>query len=442
MFMFVETYRLICAPGIARAHDGFGAHAQCRLSGGLSMDKSLGRRERIERVKQALAAAGLDALLCAHAPNVLMLSGYASVTGASLALVGADGALALVVPEDEKALAGAGWADEVIAYQPATLAAMYTGRAALKAALNKAVDVVLPHARTSARRIGREAGRAQLPAVYASQLIHGEVLAQLMTELAPKTELVSADALLAGLRMRLTDFELARLRIACDIAATAFTEGAAGLAAGISEREATLPFSAAFYRSADRHPETIRAYGFFYCMSGPDGARAWAAFQQSGARRLRPGKPVLIHCNSHADGYWTDLTRSYVIGAPDARLARIQEAIVAARAAALSAIRPGVAAGAVDRAARDVLEDAGYGAQFRHTTGHGVGFIAIDHEEPPQLHPQSDEPLQPGMVFNVEPGVYIDGYGGVRDCNMVAVTEDGYELLSPFQLERESWRIA
>lgn len=98
-------------------------------------------------------------------------------------------------------------------------------------------------------------------------------------------------------------------------------------------------------------------------------------------------------------------------------------------------------ADAIDRAAREVLEDAGFGADFRHPTGHGVGFIAIDHEEPPQLHPHSDEPLLSGMVFNVEPGIYIGGLGSMRDCNMVAVTEDGCELLSPFQLEPREWSI-
>jgi Xaa-Pro aminopeptidase len=437
--MFAETYR-----GISSA--GHAACARCRNalpSERATMNLAAGRQQRIERVKESLAGAGLSALVCSHNANVLMLSGFAPVIGAAVAVVGADGTLALVVPEDAEALArSSGWADVVVSFQPASLKAMHVERAALKGALQKALDAVLPPPRTRGLRIGLEFGRAQLPASYASQLVYGGMLAQLLQELLPSAEFDAADTLLARLRMRPTAHELDRIRLACDIAAQAFLEGAAQLAEGIGEREATLPFQAALCRGADRHAQQLsRADGFFYCMSGPNGARAHAAFQQSGPRRLQHGDTVLIHCNSHADGYWTDLTRSYVLGAPDAQAARMQQAIAAARDAALAAIRPGATAGAVDRAAREVLTRAGFGAAFRHPTGHGVGFTAIDHEEPPQLHPLSDEPLLPGMVFNVEPGIYIDGYGGMRDCNMVAVTEDGHALLSPFQHAPREWRI-
>jgi Xaa-Pro aminopeptidase len=413
------------------------------------MDRTAGHRqhalrahdERRARVQEALAAQGLSALLCAHGANVLMLSGYASVIGAAAAIATADGKLVLVVPEDELELARDSWADDILPFQSATLNAMHTGRAALRSALARALDACLPESRRGGMRIGMEFGRAHLPASYASQLVYGGMLAQLIVEIAPSCMPVTADALLAQLRMRPTAAEGERIRTSCAIAAAAFHDGAARLAAGLSEREAAMHFSEAFVRAVDRHAEIRRADAFFYCMSGPNAARAHAAFQQSGSRRLQRGETILIHCNSQADGYWTDLTRTYVLGAPDARLARMQEAIAAARGAALAAIRPGVAAGAIDRAARKLLEDAGFGAEFKHPTGHGVGFIAIDHEEPPQLHPHSDEPLLPGMVFNVEPGIYIGGLGGMRDCNMVAVTEDGHALLSPFQLEPKEWSI-
>lgn len=406
------------------------------------MNKALARRERTNRVRAALVARHISAVLCTRGPNVLMLSGFASVTGTSVVAASADGSIVLVVPEEEAALARNGWADEIMTFQPSSLREMHTERAALKAALAKALDLALPQAHRPAARIGFESGHGHLPACYASQATYGSMLAQLASEIAPASELVIADDLLARLRMRPTACELGRILIACNIAECAFREGAIRLAAGMSEREATLPFVEAYCRAIERHPEVTRADCFFYCMSGPNAAHAWAAFQQSGSRRLLAGEPVLIHCNSHADGYWTDLTRTYVIGDPDTRTMQIQQAILMAREAALLAIRPGTAAGAVDRAAREVLDDAGFSAAFRHPTGHGVGFVAIDHTEPPQLHPCSDEPLESGMVFNVEPGVYLDGYGGVRDCNMVAVTDDGYALLSPFQLQRGEWCIA
>jgi Xaa-Pro aminopeptidase len=79
-----------------------------------------------------------------------------------------------------------------------------------------------------------------------------------------------------------------------------------------------------------------------------------------------------------------------------------------------------------------VLTAHGYGEAFKHPTGHGVGFAAIDHDALPRLHPKSPDVLETGMVFNVEPGVYFEGYGGLRHCDMVAVTASGAEVLTPF----------
>jgi Xaa-Pro dipeptidase len=113
----------------------------------------------------------------------------------------------------------------------------------------------------------------------------------------------------------------------------------------------------------------------------------------------------------------------------------IIEAVLEAGRKAISAVRPGVKTSVVDQAAREVLGARGYGKEFKHATGHGVGFAAINHNALPRIHPLSDEILQAGMVFNIEPAVYIPGTGGMRQCNMVAVTDDGGELLTGFQNE-------
>jgi Xaa-Pro aminopeptidase/Xaa-Pro dipeptidase len=108
-------------------------------------------------------------------------------------------------------------------------------------------------------------------------------------------------------------------------------------------------------------------------------------------------------------------------------------AVAEARQAALAAIRPGVKAADVDKAARSVLQARGFGDAFKHSTGHGVGFSAINANARPRLHPKSDDVLQTGMIFNVEPAVYFDGYGGLRHCDVVALTDRGPEVLTPFQ---------
>jgi Xaa-Pro aminopeptidase len=93
-----------------------------------------------------------------------------------------------------------------------------------------------------------------------------------------------------------------------------------------------------------------------------------------------------------------------------------------------------VRASEVDLAARDVLRRQGFEKEFSHSLGHGVGFASISANARPRIHPKSDEVLETGMTFNIEPAVYLEGYGGARHCDMVAVTESGMQLLTGFQL--------
>jgi Xaa-Pro aminopeptidase len=168
-------------------------------------------------------------------------------------------------------------------------------------------------------------------------------------------------------------------------------------------------------------------------MAGANSAQAGAAYALSRPYAVSQNDPVLVHCNSHADGYWTDITRTYCLGEPDRQLRTIYDAVFSARAAGLSAIKPGVTASAVDRAARELLGARGLENTFNHSTGHGVGFTGIDPNALPRLHPKSPDVLETGMVFNLEPAVYLEDVGGVRHCDMLLVTEQGYELLTPFQ---------
>lgn len=177
---------------------------------------------------------------------------------------------------------------------------------------------------------------------------------------------------------------------------------------------------------------------FAYCMSGPDAYEAFAAYQRSRSRGIEKGDLVLLHCNSCVDGFWTDITRTFVVGEADARQRKIFDAIFAAREAALKAIRPGASGAQVDAAAREVMRDHGFEKAFKHPTGHGVGFVAIDHNARPRIHPVSEDVLEVGMVFNVEPGIYIKGVGGARHCDMVVVTDNGYELLTDFLSRAQS----
>jgi Xaa-Pro aminopeptidase len=185
----------------------------------------------------------------------------------------------------------------------------------------------------------------------------------------------------------------------------------------------------------DGATEVARAEGYAFCMSGPNSAQAHGAYARSRSRRVESGDFLLVHCNSCADGYWTDITRTYFLGEPGDTQIRMYRAVMAAREAAFAAIAPGVVASEVDRAAREVMEQMGFESGFKHPTGHGVGFAAIDHNAIPRIHPRSPDTLERGMVFNVEPAIYLESVGGLRHCDMVAVTESGMELLTPFHSE-------
>ncbi|HYK20047.1 MAG TPA: M24 family metallopeptidase, partial [Pyrinomonadaceae bacterium] len=215
------------------------------------------------------------------------------------------------------------------------------------------------------------------------------------------------------------------------IAETAFKEGAKAFHAGLSELEVAALFRTPL--STQSFAGVERADGFTYCMSGPNSVCAYASYQRSTSRKVETGDLMLVHCNSYADGYWTDITRTFCIGEADERKLKMYDAVLAARTAALASIRAGVKAAAVDEAAREVMIDCGFGQEFRHGLGHCVGYAAINHNAPPRLHPRSDDVLATGMVFNVEPACYIDGFGGLRHCDMVLVTATGAEVLTPFQ---------
>jgi Xaa-Pro aminopeptidase len=162
--------------------------------------------------------------------------------------------------------------------------------------------------------------------------------------------------------------------------------------------------------------------------SGPHSAMP---HYRAGTRELAAGDLVVLDFGGVLDGYCCDLTRTVSIGAPSREARRVYDAVHEAHAAAVAAVRPGVDACAVDAAARDVLGARGLGDAFGHGTGHGLGLDV--HEEPRVGRRREEMPdvaLAPGMVFTIEPGAYLPGFGGVRIEDDVLVTATGCELLT------------
>ena len=385
--------------------------------------------ERVDRIRNTLRENQWDLIVCALPMNVLLLSGYWPVVGTGVAVASSDGRISLLVPEDEEDLAKRGWADEIRTFKAGSLAEITTTAEAIQCPLRKLAESFS----ANPVRVGFEAQEASEPASYAALHLYSGTMRTLIEEAFTMLAMAPADEALACLRGRKTACEIDWIRTACRIAERAFLCGREQIKVGASEVEAAAAFRQPLSSSLVDYPALSRADGFAWCMSGANSALASGAYARSRAKRIEPGDLVLVHCNSYADGYWTDITRTYSIGKLDERRQRMYDAVFAARQAALDAIRPGVKAGDVDTAARDVLERRGFGPQFKHSTGHGVGFSAISADAKPRLHPKSEETLEIGMVFNVEPAVYFEGYGGIRHCDMVTVTEAGAELLTPFQ---------
>jgi Xaa-Pro aminopeptidase len=389
--------------------------------------------ERIERIQAGLQEARLDALICTLPANVLLVSGYWPVLGSSVAIAMRDGRVVLLVPSDERELAECGGADQVVEFEASSLAAVRTVLESVCAPFQELFQRLGLHNGV----VGCETGELMEPASYAAMHLYGSAVLELLTDAFKSGSLAPADELLARLKSVKTPIELDRIRRACRIADCAYELGARQLRPGLKESEAAMLFHGPLQTVGTGFEGVARADGFVFCMSGPNAGRAYGAYARSRARVLRLADLALVHCNSYADGYWTDITRTFALGKSDARQQRLYDAVFAARAAALAEARAGARAADVDRSVRSTLAERGFDQQFKHATGHGVGFAAIDHQARPRLHPKSDDRLEAGMVFNIEPGIYFEDYGGVRHCDMVAVTESGAELLTPFQSEPE-----
>lgn len=235
----------------------------------------------------------------------------------------------------------------------------------------------------------------------------------------PEAEFYRASRVMAALRCLKDPAELAALRRAGQVADGVIAAAHAACVPGSSEAEVARTVMAAMQQlEPDCHP-----YGCILA-SGPNSA---LPHHETGSRRLAPGEVVILDYGCVLGGYYSDITLTASLGPADEEVRRVHEVVWEAQQRALEAIRPGVAAEAVDAAARGVIEAAGYGEYFIHRTGHGIGLLV---HEPPYLVAGNSAPLEEGMTFSVEPGIYLPGRFGVRLEVIVAVGPQGSELLN------------
>jgi len=242
--------------------------------------------------------------------------------------------------------------------------------------------------------------------------------ALLLQEQIPTARLSTATDLLGPLRMRKDTEEIDALRTNAEMADRAMEAAFAAMAVGVTEREVASVVESAFREAgADR-------MGFAIIGAGGNGA---FPHHTSGSHALQAGEAVVLDIGGVALGFNSDLTRMAFMGTPSSEYQRIHGIVEDAVAAALEVARPGTPAHALDDAARGVITRAGYGPQFAHRTGHGLG---LEIHEPPYITATNPLVLEEGMCFSIEPGIYLAGQFGVRLEEIVIVTATGVEILS------------
>jgi len=247
---------------------------------------------------------------------------------------------------------------------------------------------------------------------------------RLLEQYGPGCQLLLAEEVLSELRMCKDEHELAHMRRAIAVTEAALQATMHRARAGMTEREVAALLTV----------EMLQAGGEEMAFSpivvaGPNAASPHATPSD---RPIQPGETIVVDCGTTVGGYAADITRTFVLGALEAEMAQVYDVVRAANAAGRAAAGPGVPAEEVDRAARAVIEEAGYGDYFIHRTGHGLGLEVL---EPPFIVAGNKRPLEPGMTFTVEPGVYLPGRGGVRIEDDVLVTPTGAESLTTFPRE-------
>ena len=232
-------------------------------------------------------------------------------------------------------------------------------------------------------------------------------------------DLVPVEEWIEELRAIKSAPEIQAIRKACRIADETFDGILEQVRAGVTERElaARLELELAARGADGASFETIVAFG----------ERSALPHARPGARVLRRGDVVLFDFGAVADGYVSDITRTVALGEPAAEMREVYALVLEAAAAAAGGIRAGMTGPEADALARDVIESAGHGPRFGHSLGHGIG---LEVHEAPRLGRKSQDLLEAGMTVTIEPGVYLDGVGGVRIEDDAVITETGVELLT------------
>jgi Xaa-Pro aminopeptidase len=346
-------------------------------------------KQRAAAVGSGLAERKLDALLVSSVPNVRYLSGFTGDNAVLLVLPGR--AILFTDPRFEIQAAREVDCRVRIAKGPLVL------------------DLAAAIARLGLKRIGFEPARMTC-----------DVFQSLASRLPMKASLEPVHGWIEDLRMVKSPAEIERIRRSVETNSKAFEQAAARVRPGMREQDLAAELEYRMRRLGAEKPafETIVA----------GGARSALPHATPTAARLNAGDLVVVDMGAMREGYASDMTRMMFLGRPGTKVTRMYRAVLEAQLAAIDSVRAGVATARVDRAARSVLKAHGLERAFVHSTGHGLG---LEIHEPPRLGRSDKTRLEAGMVVTIEPGAYVEDFGGIRIEDTVVVTERGCEILTP-----------
>jgi Xaa-Pro aminopeptidase len=343
---------------------------------------------RLTKLREALTTEGLDAILITQPENRRYLSGFTGSAGV------------LLISQDQAVLAtDFRYYEQVEKQAPDFRLAKITNK--FKTLLPELVHQV------GAKRVGFESAHLTVDQ-------HKE-----WEEVAQDFELVPTKELVERVRAVKDEKELSKIRKSIALSDAALAHIAGFIEPGMTEKEVAWELEV-FMRTRGAEKlafDTIVG-------SGPNGAMPHATVSE---RVIRAGEPIVIDMGARIDGYNSDLTRTICAGRPEDKLKEIHDIVLEAQLAAEQSIRPGMTGKQADGIARRVIEEAGHGEHYGHGLGHGVGLAV--HEKP-GVGRLSKDILESGMVFTIEPGIYVPGWGGVRIEDIVVMREDGVEVLT------------
>jgi Xaa-Pro aminopeptidase len=345
--------------------------------------------ERRRAVAAGLTERKLDAFLVAFSPNLRYLTGFTGSNGN------------LLVTRGESIL----FTDPRYTIQ----AQSENGDCRIAIAKGRLVaGVAAAIAKLGLKRIGYEPARMTC-----------DLYESLKSSLPMRASLHPVAGWIEELRMVKSPAEIERIRRSVQTNSQAFDLAVARLRPGVKERDFAAELEYRMRRLGAEKPafETIVA----------GGVRSALPHAQPTAAPLHAGDLVMVDMGAFVQGYASDMTRMLFLGQPDAKVKRTYKAVLEAQLAAIDAVRAGVMAARVDRAARATLKGRGLDRAFIHATGHGLG---LEIHEPPRIGNREKTRLRAGMTITIEPGVYLEGWGGIRIEDTVLVTGNGCEILT------------